>query len=225
MQANAVGIPVERLLLDGMLSVPLAAKGIVVLVHGGASSEHGVGDQIIARSLQDAGFATLCFEILSKDEERRDTGTGEYRFDVALLARRLAKVLDWLGTRPDTRVLPVGLLGDDTGAAAALIVSAARQQVRAMVSRGGRQDLAREALACVTAPTLLIVGEFYETAIRFNGLAATRLRCKHRISIVADASRRFDEPGALEALTRLATEWFLAHLEIGVCAAGRVHGH
>lgn len=219
MRAYEVGIPVDRQLLDGTLEVSKTAKGIVVFVHGGASSEHAAGDQVIAGRLQDVGFATLRFDILNKDEARRDAGTGEYRFDVALLARRLAQVLDWLGGHSDTCMLPVGLLGEGTGAAVALIVAARRQQVRAVVSQGGWPFLAREALMQVAAPTLLIVGEFDETMIRLNGLAATRLRCEHRISIVAGASHRFDEPGALDVLTRLSTDWFATHLESRVGAA------
>lgn len=213
MQTQAVVIADDYVQLEGFLAIPADAHAIVVFVHGSGSSRHSPRNQHVAQVLQDAGFATLLFDLLTAHEQQLDAASGEYRFNIPLLARRLEGALDWLLTREDTRSLAVGLFGASTGAAAALVAAAdLLDEVGAVVSRGGRPDLARDALAHVEAPTLLIVGELDEDVIRLNQLAASQLQCEHRLTIVADATHLFEEPGTLDHAARLACDWFLAKL-------------
>lgn len=213
MQTQAVVIVDDDVQLEGFLTIPADAHAIVVFAHGSGSSRLSPRNRQVAQVLQDAGFGTLLFDLLTEREQQLDAVSGEYRFDIALLARRLEGALDWLLSRADTRSLTVGLFGASTGAAAALVAAAdLLDEVGAVVSRGGRPDLAREALGHVEAPTLLIVGELDEDAIGLNQLAAAQLQCEHRLSIVADATHLFEEPGTLDQAARLARDWFLAKL-------------
>ncbi|MGE5626097.1 MAG: dienelactone hydrolase family protein [Bacillota bacterium] len=198
--------------LEGMLAVPGDVCGIVAFAHGSGSSRFSRRNQGVARQLNEAGLATLLFDLLSADENARDAVTAEYRFDIPLLAERLAQAVDWLARDPATRTFPVGLFGASTGAAAALIAAAERPaRVRAVVSRGGRPDLAGEALGRVRAATLLIVGGADIPVIGLNEQAAARLSCPHQLVIVPGATHLFEEPGALEQVSKLASDWFRRH--------------
>ena len=201
-------------MLHALLSLPSGAEGLVVFVHGSGSSRLSPRNQAVAAQLQAAGLATLLFDLLTPAEAERDRRDASLRFRIDLFCDRLIACLDWLAAQPRLRGLfPVGLFGASSGAAAALQAAAARPQaVRAVVSRGGRPDLAGEALAAVLAPTLLIVGGEDEAVLRLNRAAAARLPCPHRLEVVPGASHLFEEPGALEAVAALAGDWFLDHL-------------
>lgn len=214
MDATAVRMPVDGQSLDGVLVIPDGAAGLVVFAHGSGSSRFSPRNRAVARVLQDAGFATLLFDLLGEDESVQDERTAQHRFDIALLARRLVQVLHWLESQDVTKALPVGLFGASTGAAAALVAAAEVPQVLAVVSRGGRPDLAGEALPHVTAATLLVVGELDESVIGLNQQAAARLRCQHRLVLVPGASHLFEEPGTLEIVARLTADWFALHLRL-----------
>ena len=195
--------------LEGMLAIPNDVCGIVAFAHGSGSSRFSRRNQGVARELNEAGLATLLFDLLSADENERDAVTAEYRFNIPLLAERLIQAVDWLAREPATHAFPAGLFGASTGAAAALIAAAERpNRVRAVVSRGGRPDLAGEALGRVRTPTLLIVGGDDAPVITLNEQAARRLPCLHQLVIVPGATHLFEEPGALEQVSRLATGWF-----------------
>ncbi|MGG1943428.1 alpha/beta family hydrolase [Trinickia sp. NRRL B-1857] len=213
MQTQEVDVADDYVQLKGLLTVPPDAHAIVVFAHGSGSSRLSPRNQDVAQVLEQAGFATLLFDLLTAQEHALDVVSAEYRFNIALLARRLEGALDWLRTRADTRSLRIGLFGASTGAAAALVAASARQaEVDAIVSRGGRPDLAREALARVAAPTLLIVGEFDDEVIRLNQLAAAQMHCEHRIAIVPGATHLFEESGTLEQAAYLARDWFVSKL-------------
>ncbi|MHB1667977.1 MAG: dienelactone hydrolase family protein [Thiomonas sp.] len=208
-----VQIPTHDVVLDGILALVGGARGIVVFAHGSGSSRFSRRNRDVAEALQAAGLATLLFDLLSAEENARDRMTAEHRFDIALLARRLTDTVDWLGQEAATRALHIGLFGASTGAAAALITAAERpQRVDAIVSRGGRPDLAGDALGKVQAPTLLIVGGWDPEVIALNALAARQLTCAHRTAIVPNATHLFEEPGKLEQVSRLAAAWFATHL-------------
>lgn len=201
--------------LSGDLSVPEGATGIVVFVHGSGSSRLSPRNRDVARALNEGGLATLLFDLLTPTEEVEDERTARLRFDIELLATRLLHVLDWLGGQPG---LPasVGLFGASTGAAAALIAAAREpRMVRAVVSRGGRPDLAGASLAAVEAPTLLIVGGNDDVVIQLNEAAFARIRCEKRLEIVPGATHLFEEPGTLDAVAKLALGWFQQHLAPG----------
>ena len=209
---RAVRIPAGRDVLDGDLVVPVDARGIVLFAHGSGSSRHSSRNRFVAGELQDAGLATLLMDLLTAAEERRDVYTAEYRFDIELLGVRLTAAVDWLSQEPSTAALGVGLFGASTGAAAALIAAAERPaRVRAVVSRGGRPDLAGAALSRVAAPTLLIVGGDDEPVITLNQEALAQLGCEKRLEIVPGATHLFEEPGTLERVAALARDWFIAH--------------
>jgi putative phosphoribosyl transferase len=213
MSPTEVEIAIDHATLQGFLAVPAAARGLVVFAHGSGSSRFSPRNQEVAKSLQRAGLATLLFDLLTPDEQRRDAMSAEYRFDIALLTRRLTGTLDWLRTRPELNGLAVGLFGASTGAAAALASAAERPRVvRAVVARGGRPDLAGDALPLVKAPTLLIVGELDTEVIHLNRLAAARLVCEQQLTIVPEATHLFDEPGTLQEAARLAAGWFRSRL-------------
>lgn len=213
METNEVEISGDDVVLKGILTIPKSPLGIVAFAHGSGSGRLSPRNREVARRFERSGLATLLFDLLTDDEHQRDLSSAQYRFDIALLARRLAMALEWLRTRKATASLPVGLFGASTGAAAALVVAADHpDDVCAVVSRGGRPDLAHDALPRVQAPTLLIVGGLDDEVIGLNGLAAQQLRCEHRIAIVPDATHLFEEPGALEQVGRLAAEWFVARL-------------
>ena len=202
--------PVE---LEGDLGVPEDAGGVVLFAHGSGSSRHSPRNRYVARALREAGLATLLIDLLTPDEERVDLSTGHLRFDIELLAERLAGATDWLMEDPDTSNLLIGYFGASTGAGAALVAAADRpQEVGAIVSRGGRPDLAGDALPLVETPTLLIVGGNDVPVIGMNEEALGRLRAVKRLEIVAGATHLFEEPGALEEVARLAVGWFGRHL-------------
>lgn len=199
----------DVLTLQGTLAIPDHAAGIVVFAHGSGSGRFSPRNRNVARALNGVGLATLLFDLLTAAESARDAITAGYRFDIPLLAKRLTHALDWLVDNPDVGDLPVGLFGASTGAAAALIAAAVRPaNVRAVVSRGGRPDLAGAALDQVRAPTLLIVGGDDAPVIALNQQAAERLRCTHRLTVVPGATHLFEEAGALDEVTRLAADWF-----------------
>ncbi|HYU44454.1 MAG TPA: dienelactone hydrolase family protein [Vicinamibacteria bacterium] len=203
-----VRLPVDGATLVGDLARPAAARGVVLFAHGSGSSRHSPRNRAVARVLRSSGLATLLIDLLTRDEEAEDAATGHLRFDIALLARRLVVVTDWLHEEPATGRLPVGYFGASTGGGAALVAAAERSEVFAVVSRGGRPDLAGPALPRVSAPTLLIVGGDDVPVIAMNRAAAARMRAEVRIEIVPGASHLFEEPGALERVAALAARWF-----------------
>jgi dienelactone hydrolase len=207
-----VRLPVDVVTLVGDLARPAAARGVVLFAHGSGSSRHSPRNRAVARVLRSSGLATLLIDLLTRDEEAEDAATGHLRFDIALLARRLVAVTDWLHEEPATARLPVGYFGASTGGGAALVAAAERSEIFAVVSRGGRPDLAGPALPRVSAPTLLIVGGDDVPVIAMNRAAAARMRAEVRIEIVPGASHLFEEPGALERVAALAARWFEDHL-------------
>jgi len=210
---HRVRIPAGSVSLHGDLMVPDGSRGIVLFAHGSGSSRHSPRNRYVAAALREARLATLLMDLLTMDEEAIDARTGHLRFDIALLASRLVATTDWLVSEPDTAHLAIGYFGASTGAAAALIAGAERRQVvRAIVSRGGRPDLAGDALGRVTAPTLLIVGGHDEPVIAMNRDAMAQMRAKVELEIVPGASHLFEEAGTLETVARLARDWFVRHL-------------
>ena len=201
--------------LPGTLVVPPQASGLVLFAHGSGSSRFSPRNRFVAEYLNQGGLGTLLFDLLTPEESAIDERTGALRFDIDLLGDRLVGVLDWLAARREVRDLPVGLFGASTGAAAALVAAAQRPDpVAAVVSRGGRPDLAMQSLPRVRAPTLLIVGGLDGPVIGMNQRAAAQLRCEHQLEIVPGATHLFEEPGKLEAVARLARDWLQRHLEM-----------
>jgi len=195
--------------LSGDLSVPAAARGLVTFAHGSGSGRHSTRNRAVAEALQRGGFATLLMDLLTDVEERTDVVTAEFRFDIPLLASRVVAAIDWASTHSALAPLPHGVFGASTGAAAALIGASRRADaVRAVVSRGGRPDLAGDALERVVAPTLLIVGGRDEVVIDLNERALARMQAITRLEIVPGATHLFEEAGALERVSALALEWF-----------------
>jgi putative phosphoribosyl transferase len=196
--------------LPADLAVPAGAVGLAIFAHGSGSSRRSPRNRAVATELQERGIGTLLFDLLTEGEEREDFYTGHLRFDIPLLAERLVAATEWMGEQGTARDLPLGYFGSSTGAAAALVAAAkSGEKISAIVSRGGRPDLAGEFLPRVHAPTLMIVGEKDEAVIELNRQAGEKLRCNHSLSIVPGASHLFEEPGALEAVGRLAGEFFL----------------
>jgi putative phosphoribosyl transferase len=206
-------IPAGAVSLEGSLAVPEESAAIVAFAHGSGSGRHSPRNRFVAEALAEAGFATLLFDLLTEAEELAEARSGELRFDIRLLAERLSASVEWLDRDPRTEDLPVGLFGASTGAAAALEVAAARPDaIGAVVSRGGRPDLAPDALPQVKAPTLLIVGGEDRPVIEMNQEALHALRAPKQLEIVPGATHLFEEPGALEGVADLARDWFLEHL-------------
>jgi pimeloyl-ACP methyl ester carboxylesterase len=206
---KAVRIPVGRDVLVGDLGAPLSPHGLVVFAHGSGSSRHSRRNQRVAHALEHHGFATLLIDLLTEAEEVVDAETGHLRFDIGLLARRVEAVVDWAAGSPGLRDLPIGLFGASTGAAAALVAAATRPHlVRAVVSRGGRPDLAGDMLSHVAAPTLLIVGSLDVPVVAMNRDALARMPGEVALEIVPGATHLFEEPGALERVADLAARWF-----------------
>src|SRR2546421_1543959 len=204
-----VVIPAEGRQLAGHLTIPAGARGLVVFAHGSGSGRHSPRNQAVARALNDAGLGTLLFDLLSPEEEADRANV----FDIPLLAGRLGAAAAWLLDQDHARALPIGFFGASTGAGAALWAAAEPDSpVRAIVSRGGRPDLAGARLESLRAPTLLIVGGRDEAVLEMNRDAARHLTCEHRIEVVPGATHLFEEPGALEAVANLAARWFLEHL-------------
>jgi pimeloyl-ACP methyl ester carboxylesterase len=212
-QAELVRIQAGAVTLEGDLQVPDQATGLVLFAHGSGSSRHSPRNRFVAHELQAAGLATLLLDLLTPEEEAVDQHTGHLRFDIGLLAERLVAATQWAAVDVATRSLPIGYFGASTGAAAALVAAAVEpEKVHAVVSRGGRPDLAGEALPLVRAPTLLIVGGRDLTVLELNRAAMARMRTETRLEIVPGATHLFEEPGALEVVARLARDWFLQHL-------------
>ncbi|HEX5724217.1 MAG TPA: dienelactone hydrolase family protein, partial [Longimicrobiaceae bacterium] len=214
-------IPAGGVTLDGDLAGPPGAAGVVLFAHGSGSSRHSSRNRYVAAELRRAGLATLLMDLLTPREEAADAYTGRLRFDIGLLAERLAAATDWLRGRADLATLPVGYFGASTGGGAALVAAAARPDaVAAVVSRGGRPDLAGDALPRVRAPTLLIVGGHDVPVIELNRQAYAQLTCEKRMEIVPGATHLFEEAGALEAVAHLATDWLARHLRAPLLALG-----
>ncbi|MBK9240490.1 MAG: alpha/beta fold hydrolase [Acidobacteria bacterium] len=208
-QPVGVLIPVGRNALRGDLAIPRSARGVVIFAHGSGSSRHSSRNQYVARYLTRCGFATLLIDLLTEDEEVADTPSGHLRFDIARLALRLVAILDWVSSEPELDSLPVGLFGASTGGAAALVAAAEHpHQVAAVVSRGGRPDLAGAALSGVMAPTLLLVGADDAALIALNREAMSRMHCTVSLQPVEGATHLFEEPGPLEAVATAAGLWF-----------------
>jgi putative phosphoribosyl transferase len=211
---RAVHIPIGQAKLEGDLSLPHTAAGIVVFAHGSGSSRHSPRNRYVAEILQEAGLATLLFDLMTPGEEQADAHTSHLRFDIPLLAGRLQTATDWLQTQQDTQNLLAGYFGASTGGGAALVAAARRpHDVYAVVSRGGRPDLAGEWLPMVQAPTLLIVGGDDTEVVRLNQQAFHQLRIEQkRLELVPGATHLFEEPGAIERVAMLARDWFRERL-------------
>jgi putative phosphoribosyl transferase len=213
---RAVRVAAGSVMLDGDLSLPDPASGVVLFAHGSGSSRHSPRNRYVARVLQEAGLGTLLIDLLTPEEEAVDMRTAHLRFDIGLLAARLTSATEWLAQQPDTAQRTIGYFGASTGGGAALVAAADRgNAIGAVVSRGGRPDLAGPALAQVRAPTLLIVGGRDDVVITLNKQALAELHCEKRLEIVPGATHLFEEPGTLEEVARLAHEWFTGHLVPG----------
>jgi putative phosphoribosyl transferase len=212
-EPTLVRVPAGSVTLDGDLQVPNHATGVVLFAHGSGSGRHSTRNQFVARELQAMSLATFLIDLLTPGEEGVDQYTAHLRFDIPLLAERLIAATNWLADDPSTRPLPVGYFGASTGGGAALVAAASQPDgVGAVVSRGGRPDLAGDALPGVRAPTLLIVGGQDLTVLDLNRAAMARMRAETRLEIVPGATHLFEEPGALETVAHLAGNWFLRHL-------------
>jgi putative phosphoribosyl transferase len=211
-------MPDVTLLVDigrivGTLEVPAAAHGVVIFAHGSGSSRHSPRNRHVAALLNDRGFATLLMDLLTAEEEEVDNRTAALRFDIALLARRIEMATRWCSAQRGLAALPIGYFGASTGAGAALLAAADRQEVRAVVSRGGRPDLANDALRSVRAATLLIVGEQDPVVIDLNRKAASQIKAPCEIAVIPRAGHLFEEPGALDEVARLAQNWLLRYMK------------
>ncbi|HCA48626.1 MAG TPA: hydrolase [Armatimonadetes bacterium] len=207
-----VAIPTEKGPAYGNLAIPEGAQGMVVFAHGSGSSRHSPRNNYVAQVLRAVGLATFMMDLLTQEEERVDMYTREFRFDIGLLARRLVLATDWLGAQDETRELRIGYFGSSTGAAAAIIAAAGRDDIHGIVSRGGRPDLAGPALGQFTAPILLIVGGFDTQVLQMNRDAMAQMKAPAELKIVPGASHLFEEPGKLGEVARIAAEWFAQHL-------------
>ncbi|HEX5972832.1 MAG TPA: alpha/beta family hydrolase [Gemmatimonadaceae bacterium] len=208
-----VTVPAHTVELEGTLDVPPGARGAVLFAHGSGSSRFSTRNRYVARVLREAGLATLLLDLLSSAEEQVDLVTRHLRFDIPLLASRLVNAIDWLGTNDGTASLDVGLFGASTGGGAALVAAAARpKRVSAVVSRGGRPDLAGAALPEVRAPTLLLVGERDELVIDLNERARAQMTAPVELVIIPRATHLFEEPGTLEQVATHARDWFVRYL-------------
>ncbi len=212
---HEVEIPVGTVMLAGELCIPRNATALVVFVHGSGSSRHSPRNQFVAAELNEAGLATLLFDLLTQQEERFDIYTAQLRFNIDLLTERVVGSTRWLLKHPETARLKIGYFGASTGAAAALVAAAQMPgSVGAVVSRGGRPDLAGEALPRVEAPTLLIVGGDDCQVVQLNQEALALLRAEKKLEIVPGATHLFQEPGTLERVAELARDWFKEHLTV-----------
>ncbi|MFI5688091.1 dienelactone hydrolase family protein [Streptomyces sp. NPDC051636] len=208
MISEMVLVHTDDAVLPGDLVLPTAARAVVLFAHGSGSSRHSPRNRMVAGELRTAGFGTLLLDLLSEREERHDALTAEHRFDIPFLGRRLVAAIDWLGAQRDTHGLPVVLFGASTGAAAALVAAAERpDRVLTVVSRGGRPDLAGDALQHVSCPVLLMVGGQDEHVLELNQEAARLLRAPHSLHVIPGATHLFEEPGALEEVAETARQW------------------
>lgn len=211
--SSNVSISADEVDLYGELDVPAGASGIVLFAHGSGSSRHSTRNQYVARVLRKAGIGTLLFDLLTQDEEEEDVVTGALRFDIKLLAKRLLGATLWLENQPEARGLKIGYFGASTGGGAALLAAAALgDRIAAVVSRGGRPDLAGDALPNVKCPTLLIVGGLDDFVIQLNEQALVKLRCEKELRIVPGATHLFAEHGKLEEVANISAEWFREHM-------------
>lgn len=214
---RAVTITLGNVALEGDLAIPNDARGVVVFAHGSGSSRRSSRNRFVAEFLRSSDLGTLLFDLLTAEEERLDSRTGHLRFDIDLLAQRLAGAMQWLDSEQDSKGLSVGLFGASTGGSAALVAAARHpEKVGAVVSRGGRPDLAGADLPRVRAPTLLIVGSSDQQVIQLNELAMSRMTAPVELAIVPGATHLFEEPGTLDDVARLARSWFRKHLAPGV---------
>lgn len=211
--ARALTFTLDEVQLQGELVLPAAAQGVVIFAHGSGSSRFSPRNQSVARYFNERGLATLLFDLLGESEQRIDDITREFRFDIPLLTRRLVQVVDRVCRDGDMQALAIGLFGASTGAAAALMAAAERPTVvRAVVSRGGRVDLADRVLHQVQAPTLMIVGGADDEVLALNRASSQRLTCAQQLAVVPGATHLFEEPGTLQEMAVLAADWFLRHL-------------
>lgn len=210
--AEEIVIQVESGSLGGILSIPENAKGIVLFAHGSGSGRFSPRNQFVAKMLQDDNIATLLMDLLTEKEEEKDDITRELRFDIPFLAKRLLEVTEWAKKHKETKALTIGYFGASTGAAAALIAASDRKDIKAIVSRGGRPDLAGNKLSRVTSPTLLIVGGADYEVIELNQQAFRLLTCEKKLEIVPNATHLFEEPGTLNLAAKLAANWFTKYL-------------
>ena len=213
MTVSDVRIPADLAILDGNLTMDDQAKGLVLFAHGSGSSRHSPRNQFVARTLNKAGLATLLFDLLTPEEESVDLYTREHRFDIGLLAKRLILATKWAKQQKEITELRIGYFGSSTGGGAALVAAAELpNEVGAVVSRGGRPDLAGAALPKVKASTLLIIGGEDHVVIELNEQARAQMNCECKIDIIPGATHLLEEPGALEQVARLASDWFVRHL-------------
>jgi len=212
--SRAVRIELADAVLQGDLTLPEEVEGLVVFAHGSGSSRRSPRNRFVAQRINKEGLGTLLMDLLTEDEERVDEVTRELRFDIGLLARRVAAVVEWVGRQQELSGLRVGLFGSSTGAAAALVAAAESPDVAAVVSRGGRPDLAGTALGHVACPTLLIVGGYDDAVIELNETAKAQMVCPVELVVVPGATHLFEEPGTLEQVADLAAEWFARHLAV-----------
>ena len=213
MHVNEVRISAGSVALEGNLSLPDHAIALVLFAHGSGSSRQSPRNQFVARTLNNAGLGTLLFDLLTSEEELLDTRTAEIRFDIDLLAERLVQATKWAKQQQAALALRIGYFGSSTGGSAALVAAAElTREVGAVVSRGGRPDLAGEALPKVQAPTLLIVGGEDDVVIELNEQARAKMQCEVMLEIVPGATHLFEEPGALEQVAKLASDWFRDHI-------------
>ena len=213
---SEVQIHAGRAVLSGNLNIPKDANALVLFAHGSGSSRHSPRNQFVARTLNEAGLATLLFDLLTPEEEAIDMRTREHRFNIQLLAERLVHATKWAKQQEQTSNLRAGYFGSSTGGAAALVAAVdAPQDAGAVVSRGGRPDLADKALPKVRAPTLLIVGGNDDIVIELNQQARNRMRCESKLEIIPGATHLFEEPGALEKVAELASDWFVKQIGSG----------
>jgi putative phosphoribosyl transferase len=211
-----VQIPAGRAILSGNLSIPKTAMALVLFAHGSGSSRHSPRNQFVARTLNRTGLGTLLFDLLTREEEALDIHTREHRFNIDLLADRLLHATKWAREGEETRGLRFGYFGSSTGGAAALVAAGELpQEIGAVVSRGGRPDLAGNALPRVQAPTFLIVGGNDDTVIELNEMALDQMRCEVKLEIIPGATHLFEEAGALDQVANLASDWFVDHLGAG----------
>jgi putative phosphoribosyl transferase len=208
---DSVSVPVGQIALEGELNIPLRATGLVLFAHGSGSSRHSPRNQWVAKTLRQSGIGTLLFDLLTRREEQEDAATGHLRFDIQLLAQRLLAATDWCHV--NFSELPIGYFGSSTGGGAALVAGAlSTVPIAAVVSRGGRPDLAGPLLARVKAPTLLLVGSRDTEVVELNRRAVEAMICTRELRLVEEATHLFQEPGALESVARAAAVWFEQHL-------------
>ena len=212
MKPIEIRFPAGQVMLDGSLTLPVRASGVVLFAHGSGSSRFSPRNNFVARVLNDAGLGTLLFDLLTEHEEAIDLRTGRLRFDIALLSQRLVAATDWLLSQPGMSGAAIGYFGASTGGAAAL-VAAVKRPVRAIVCRGSRTDMADPVMTEVTAPTLLVVGEADTDVLTWNRESFAQLRGEKRLEVISGATHLFEEPGTLEEVARLAAAWFVDHQE------------